>query len=114
MQEALINKLFLLSFDPGATEFEALASFKKLRAITISNRITGHDVAGFLGTTKTVIRTIYQNTDKSIVLEFGKYKGRTIRSVADTEEGRKYLEWVLRECTRISQTTRIAIEKELF
>jgi len=114
MQEALINKLFLLAFDPGATEFEAQASFRKLRAVVMSNRITGHEVAGCVGKTKTVVRTIYATPEKSIILEFGKYKGRSIRAVAGTEEGRKYLEWVLKECTRLSQTTRRAIEKELF
>ena len=47
------------------------------------------------------------------ILYFGKHKGRSVREVASTEEGKSYLMWVYLKCERISGVLKDAIRYEL-
>lgn len=37
------------------------------------------------------------NTEGELALAFGRFQGRTLRELAQTDEGRRYLEWILRQ-----------------
>ncbi len=44
-------------------------------------------------------------------MPFGKYKGRTLREIADTDEGLKYLDWLLGGEIDLRPATREALEE---
>ncbi len=44
-------------------------------------------------------------------MPFGKYKGQTLREIADTDEGLKYLDWLLGGDIDLRPATRYALEE---
>ena len=110
MNSPLVNKLLALALDRAAMEPEAVAAFLKLRHSLLSS---GETVAE-IGEARTVIKTVTEpRTPWSPTLTFGKHKGYTVRDVAATEAGRRYLAWVYAKCQRVNSVIRDAIAEEL-
>lgn len=114
MNSPLVNKLLALALDRAAMEPEAVAAFLKLRHSLLSSGETVADLRREIGEARTVIKTVTEpRTPWSPTLTFGKHKGYTVRDVAATEAGRRYLAWVYAKCQRVNSVIRDAIAEEL-
>jgi hypothetical protein len=114
MNTPLVNKLLTLALDRAAMEPEAVAAFLKLRQSLLASGETVADFRREIGEARTVIRTVSEpRVPWSPALTFGKHKGYTVRDVAATEAGRRYLAWVYAKCERVNYVIREAIADEL-
>lgn len=101
----LISKLLSLALNPAATEGEATNALSKIRSHVLSN---GGDVEQF---TQLLGKPVFHQAD--VYLDFGMYKGRSVREVAGSTRGRSYLLWAYENVQTMSPTLRMAIESEL-
>ena len=114
MNTPLVNKLLALALDRGAMEPEAVAAFLKMRHIVLDTDGTVADFRREIGEARTVVKTVPEpRAPWSPTLTFGKHKGYTVRDVAATEAGRRYLAWVYAKCERVNFVLREAIADEL-
>jgi hypothetical protein len=101
----LLSKLLTLALNPAATEGEASNALAKIRSHVLTN---GGDVDQF---TQLLANPVFRQAD--VYLDFGKYKGCSVREVAGSTRGRSYLLWAYENVQTMSPSLRMAIESEL-
>jgi Putative quorum-sensing-regulated virulence factor len=104
------EKLLILALDPGCAPGEfnnaATAFFRSLKGQYKS----GHELLATLKSSAATVRTIPNGGANygTVVLPFGKYRGRQLRNVPVD-----YLLWMIRECDSLTWPMRKAIERYL-
>ncbi|MGA2498235.1 MAG: hypothetical protein ABSH20_10865 [Tepidisphaeraceae bacterium] len=106
-----LRKLLAIALDPAAVDGEAENA--GVRAVKEARRL-GLTLSDFFpAPTQPVIlyRDRPEPADFGPPIQFGKYKGESIRKIARDDPD--YLEWVLENCERLGKRTRSVIEEAL-